>query len=103
MIVKHHDRGRTAVHHTDPQTLRVGVGADLFYQSDRATLEQQALAAMQNNRDDITANDAYLAIANPTNAQVAAQVRANTIQNTRQARELNGIARLILGKLDGTT
>lgn len=69
----------------------------------KATLEQQALTAMQNNRDDVVVNDAYLAVANPTNAQVAAQVRALTVQSTRQARELNGIARLILGKLDATT
>lgn len=71
--------------------------------SNRTTLEQQALAAMQNNRDDIGTNDTYLAIVSPTNAQVAAQVRANTVQNTRQARQINGIIRLVLGKLDATT
>lgn len=71
-------------------------------EGNRRTLEDQALAAMQNNRDDIATNNTYLAIASPTNAQVAAQVKALTAQSTRQARQLNGVARLVLGKLDAT-
>lgn len=71
-------------------------------EGNRVTLEQQALAAMQNNRDDIATNNTYAAITNPTNAQVAAQVKALTAQSTRQARQLNGAIRLLLGKLDGT-
>ena len=54
----------------------------------RGTIEEQAGAALD-------ANTAYLAIATPTNAQVAAQVKALTRQN-------NKIIRLALGRLDGT-
>ncbi len=57
-------------------------------QSNAVTIRQQATTALDNNRT-------YLAIATPTAAQVAAQVRALT-------QEMNGVIRLILGKLDGT-
>ncbi len=46
-----------------------------------ATLTQQALTAVQNNRD-------YLAIPTPTNAQAAAQIAALTHQTTRIIRYL---------------
>lgn len=52
------------------------------------TLQNQALQALQNNRD-------FLAITTPTNAQVLAQVKALSRQN-------NGIIRQLLGFLDGT-
>jgi hypothetical protein len=53
-----------------------------------ATIRQQANNALDNNRT-------YLALGAPTNAQVVAQVRGLTQQ-------LNGVVRLVLGKLDGT-
>lgn len=52
------------------------------------TIREQAQAALDNNRT-------FLALTNPTNAQNAAQVKALT-------RQVNGIIRLVLGKLDGT-
>lgn len=52
------------------------------------TIEQQAEQAL-------AANTAYIAIVSPTNAQVAAQVKALTRQN-------NKLIRLLLRKLDGT-
>jgi len=53
------------------------------------TLQQQAIQALQNNRD-------FLALPQPpTNAQVLAQIRALSRQN-------NGIIRQLLGFLDGT-
>ena len=54
----------------------------------RDSIEEQAGAALD-------ANTAYLGLATPTNAQVAAQVKALTRQN-------NKIIRLVLGRLDGT-
>ena len=56
-------------------------------QSNDATIRQQALTALADNRS-------FLAIASPTNAQTLAQVRALT-------RQANGLMRLALGKLDG--
>lgn len=54
----------------------------------KSTIENQAVSALSSNSD-------YIALANPTNAQVAAQVKALTRQN-------NKIIRLVLGRLDGT-
>lgn len=65
-------------------TAHVAINRD----GNRATLQQQAQAALAANRT-------FVAIASPTNAQVAAQVKALTRQN-------NGIIRLLLGQFDGT-
>jgi len=51
------------------------------------TLQRQATAAMQNNRD-------FLAITTPTQAQAVAQVKA-------LSRQMNGVIRMLLGLLDG--
>lgn len=56
--------------------------------TNRATIQQQAAAALDANRT-------FLAIASPTNAQTLAQVKALTRQN-------QGIIRLLLNQLDGT-
>ncbi len=56
--------------------------------TNNTTLRQQAETAITNNID-------YLAIVGPTNAQVVAQVRALT-------RHVDGIIRLVIGKLDST-
>jgi hypothetical protein len=53
-----------------------------------ATIRQQAETALDTNRT-------YLAITAPTNAQIAAQVKALARQN-------NGVIRLVLQKLDAT-
>lgn len=52
------------------------------------TLQDQATAALVTNRT-------YAALASPTNAQVVAATQA-------QARQLNGIIRLLLNQLDAT-
>lgn len=58
-------------------------------QNDNAvTMESQAASALTNNRT-------YLALSSPTNAQVAAQVRALTQQNTQ-------LIRLVTNQLDAT-
>jgi len=56
--------------------------------SNRRTIEQQAAAALEDNRT-------YLAIGSPTNAQNLAQIRALT-------RQINGLIRLQLQDLGGT-
>ena len=66
------------------------------------TLRARADSALTANTNDIAANDLFLAIASPTNAQNAAQVKELTRQSTRQARELNALIRLVLGRLDST-
>lgn len=57
-------------------------------QVNESTLKQQASQAWSSNKD-------YLALATPTNAQVAAQVKALT-------RQMNGVIRLVTRRLDGT-
>lgn len=52
------------------------------------TLRNQALVALQTNRD-------FLALAAPTQAQTLAQVKA-------LSRQVNGVLRMLLGQLDGT-
>jgi hypothetical protein len=52
------------------------------------TITEQAVTALNDNTT-------YIALSNPSNAQVAAQVKALTRQN-------NKIIRLILGRLDST-
>lgn len=76
--------------------------AEATTSSNNLTLRQSAENALAANRNDITTNDAYAAISAPTAAQNLAQIRALSTQSSRQARELNGLIRLILGRLDGT-
>lgn len=57
-------------------------------QGNENTIRDQALTALQTNRD-------FLAIASPTNAQTLAEVKA-------LARQANGLIRLALDKFDGT-
>jgi hypothetical protein len=54
----------------------------------RDVIEERAVAALTNNID-------YLAIASPTSAQAAAQIKDLT-------RQMNGIIRLLLNRLDST-
>jgi hypothetical protein len=54
----------------------------------RATLTEQALAAMVGNRS-------FVAIASPSNAQNAAQIKA-------LSRQINGVMRLLLNQLEAT-
>ncbi len=57
-------------------------------EGNRATLTDRAATALQANRD-------FLALTTPSNAQVLAQVKALTQQNT-------ALIRLLLNLLDGT-
>lgn len=57
--------------------------------NNQATIAQQAQGALATN-------NTYLGLASPTNAQVAAQVKALTQQNNR-------LIRLALGLFDGTS
>jgi hypothetical protein len=61
-------------------------------------LRRLAEVAMVNNRADIAINDTWLA----NNPGAAAVTRALVEQSTRQARQLNGVIRQLLGLLDGT-
>jgi hypothetical protein len=66
--------------------------------NNKSTIVADALAAMAANRQDIADNLAWRA-ANPTAAPV---LRALEQQSTRQARQLNGLIRLLLERFDGT-
>lgn len=87
-------REEDGVKTTRPYTTEENIIADreqvyVMAQRNKATIEDQAATALGTNAT-------FLAIASPTNAQIAAQVKALTRQN-------NGIIRLILNKLDGTS
>lgn len=69
----------------------------------RAALVDKAKAGTAANLADIATNDAFLAIAAPTNAQLAAQVKELSRQSSRQARELNALARFALDRFESTT
>lgn len=71
-------------------------------QVNRSTLEQRADNALVANKTAITQSQAFLAIANPTNAQNAAQVKALTQQQVVLTQQMNGVIRLLLGRLDAT-
>ena len=60
---------------------------------DQQTLNYDTIVAQAVGA--LVSNTAYIDLATPTNAQVAAQVKALTRQN-------NKIIRLVLGRLDGT-
>ena len=62
------------------------------------TLRNQAIIALQNNRADIATNEQWLV----NNPAAPAVTRALVEQSTRQARQINGIIRQLLGLLDGT-
>jgi uncharacterized protein with WD repeat len=75
---------------------------DLQQETNRKSLQDQALVALQSNLDDIARNDAAIAVAAPTNAQVISQMKELSRQSSRQAKQINALIRLALGKLDST-
>jgi hypothetical protein len=77
--------------------------ADSQADANAATLHLQALAALATNLEDIDWNTAALAVANPTNAQVVAQLKEVTRQSSAHAKQLNALIRLQIGQLDATT
>lgn len=66
----------------------VEVQVDVTEEVNGDTIRQAAVAAL-------AANKTFVALASPSNAQNAAQVKALT-------RQMNGLIRLILGQLDAT-
>ncbi|NWF28277.1 hypothetical protein HW130_18715 [Streptomyces sp. PKU-EA00015] len=75
-----------------------GLGARLV----RETLVSQAVASTNANKDDLRTNNAFLALSSPNNVELMAQVQLLTRQNSRQARALNGLIRLVLNRLEST-
>lgn len=67
---------------------RAAQAADAAEVANAATIRDRAAQALSTNSD-------FLALASPTNAQTLAQVKALT-------RQINGLIRLTLGRLDGT-
>ena len=73
--------------YTDEEIAAVdAMAAREVLETNRATLTQKGLQALSDN-------SAYLAITSPTNAQVAAQVKALT-------RQVNGLIRLVLSRFE---
>jgi hypothetical protein len=83
--------------------------------ANNTTIRSQAQTALQTNADALalpnptSGNNTYLAIGSPTNAQVAAQVRALTQQNNALVAQVRALTqqnskliRLALGLFDGT-
>lgn len=70
--------------------------------TNETTIRDRATNALAANAADIATNDTFLAIASPTNAQLAGQVKELTRQSTLQARELNALVRLVLRRFEGT-
>jgi hypothetical protein len=77
-------RPYTAAENARADALAAAAAAD----QNASTIKAQVAAA-------ITANKAYVALANPTTAQTTAQVKA-------LSRQLNGVMRLLTGQLDAT-
>ena len=70
------------------------------YATNENTIRDQVQNALVSNKDDIATNNTFLAIASPTNAQIAAQVRELTRQSTRQAKQINGVIRKIFERYE---
>lgn len=77
--------------------------ADSQRAANKKILEQQGIDALNANLNDIATNDSALLVANPTNAQLVAQVKELTRQSTRGAKQRNAIIRLLLNRLDSVT
>lgn len=71
-------------------------------ESNKRTIEAQAAAAKADNAAIIDGADTYLAIASPTNAQIAAQVRSLTQAARMAAQQRNGLIRMALADYSGT-
>jgi len=61
------------------------------------------LADTGGNYSDIVTNSRFLTLAEPSDADLRQQVAELSRQNQRQARELSGLARLVLGRLESTS
>jgi hypothetical protein len=97
------------------QALSVAADAAATAQTNQTTLQSRAQDALTNNiaalalPDPTPANQSYLAIATPTQAQAVAQVTALTRQNdalvaqtTALTRQVNALIRLAMNLLDTT-
>lgn len=71
-----------------PATAQAAADTNASQRTNEATIRDRATQALSTNTT-------FLAITSPTNAQVAAQVKALTRQN-------QGLIRLLLGRFDGT-
>lgn len=65
-------------------------------------IAKAAASALATNRAILNGADTYLAIASPSAAQVAAQVRGLTQAAKALAQQNTGLIRLVLGLLDST-
>jgi hypothetical protein len=109
------NRSFTATDTRTGQQVTWAAGKQDIADANKATLRSRAQAALAANAaflalpDPRNGNNIYLAIASPTNAQVAAQVKALTNQSNAviaqllaATRELNALIRMVLGQLDDT-
>lgn len=91
-----------AVVDAHPPTAQAALDKAAGERTNESTIRDRAGQAIATNTTDIATNDNFLTITNPTTAQILAQVRELTRHDSRRAKQVNALIRLVLNRFDGT-